>query len=114
MTNRTIIEIFSTLLFLLLIGLSFAYEAPVPETIYSTSENQQYLLQILPILEVGAKKVDCGISRNKLTVLVYQKESRRISDLEKPIDSWQEISFFRAVTSAGRWFLECIMKEGRS
>ena len=49
MTNRTMIMGFHTILFILFVEASFAYKSPSPETVYTTSENQQYLCRNLAV-----------------------------------------------------------------
>lgn len=79
-------------LFLLIANVAVAWQPPLPENIYSLSENQQYLLQVIPMFTLMAENIPHGIQRNKLTALIYKKQQ------SKNIEGfywWQEISFFR-------------------
>ena len=81
------------LAFAILTPAAFCYEAPIPEQIYATSENEQYLLHIIPMFE-SPPEIKNFIERKALIVTIYKKNISRVMNEE--ITSWVEISQFRA------------------
>ena len=95
--------------FLLVTNLAFGYEPLPPETIYSISENQQYLLQITPMSKQAVENIPYEIKRNSLTIIIYEKRSTEIEGVSETIYYWQEISFFRVKhpdSGSGGWLAE--------
>lgn len=74
---------------------SYAYQPLPPEVKYQISQNEKYLLEILPCskqsFEIKGSKY--GLERNALTIISYEKRSVKIGDEEAYY--WQEMSFFR-------------------
>ncbi|MBU1086945.1 MAG: hypothetical protein KKD05_05430 [Candidatus Omnitrophica bacterium] len=82
------------LILILIPNFSFAWQTIPAENLYRLSENEQYLLQIIPMAE-SVNNLSHRLERDELTVIVYEKQSKKNKDIAETIYWWQEISFFR-------------------
>ncbi len=70
-----------------------AYQPLPPELKYHISQNERYLLEILPCSKQSAEDTKHGLQRNALTIVIYEKEDILIG--ETKVYYWQEQTFFR-------------------